>query len=205
MAVKAVNDTAGPNGLVPTLLMFGTFPRISSIFPPSPSIITRGEAIRKTMAEIHKLKAERQMINALTARNGPNVKNVLQLPLQSEVRVYREKRDWTGSYKLIAHNNDGTACIINVNGKITNFRVTSVRSYYRNEHTEIPSPVSDLSDDNSADEDCRPEPEKPTATIPRRRGRPPGSKNKPKIAIPVINITKEGWKAFITQKELENA
>jgi hypothetical protein len=29
MAVKAVNDTAGPDGLVPTLLVFGTFPRIS--------------------------------------------------------------------------------------------------------------------------------------------------------------------------------
>jgi hypothetical protein len=92
-----------------------------------------------------------------------------------------------------------------VNSKITNFRVTSVRPYYRNEHTEIPSSVSDPSDDDSANEDCRPEPERPTATIPRRRGRPPGSKNKPKIATPVINIMKEGWEAFITQKELENA
>ena len=26
MAVKAVNNTAGPNGLVPTLLVFGAFP-----------------------------------------------------------------------------------------------------------------------------------------------------------------------------------
>jgi hypothetical protein len=92
-----------------------------------------------------------------------------------------------------------------VNGKITNFRVTSVRPYYRDEHTEIPSPVSNPSDDDFADEDCRPEPERPTATIPRRRGRPPGSKNKPKIATPMINITKEGWEAFVTQKELEDA
>jgi hypothetical protein len=92
MAIKAVNDTAGPNGLVPTLLVFGIFPRISSTSPPSPSIIARGEAVRKTMAEIHKLKAERQVISALAARNGPNVEDVLQLPLQSEIRVYREKR-----------------------------------------------------------------------------------------------------------------
>lgn len=27
MAVKAVNDTAGPDGLVPTLLVFGAYPR----------------------------------------------------------------------------------------------------------------------------------------------------------------------------------
>ena len=26
MAVKAVNDTAGPNGLTPTLLVFGAYP-----------------------------------------------------------------------------------------------------------------------------------------------------------------------------------
>ncbi|KAI2634264.1 hypothetical protein GGS26DRAFT_553076 [Hypomontagnella submonticulosa] len=28
MAVKAVNDTAGPDGLVPTLLVFGAYPRL---------------------------------------------------------------------------------------------------------------------------------------------------------------------------------
>jgi hypothetical protein len=57
MAVKAVNDTAGPNGLVPILLVFGTFPRISHESPPLPSITARGEAMRKAMAEVHKLKA----------------------------------------------------------------------------------------------------------------------------------------------------
>ena len=29
MAVKVTNDTVGPDGLIPTLLVFGTFPRIS--------------------------------------------------------------------------------------------------------------------------------------------------------------------------------
>ena len=29
MATKAVNDTAGPDGIVPTLLVFGAFPRIT--------------------------------------------------------------------------------------------------------------------------------------------------------------------------------
>jgi hypothetical protein len=57
MAVKAVNNTAGPNGLVPTLLVFGIFPRISHELPPSSSITARGEAMRKAMAEVHKLKA----------------------------------------------------------------------------------------------------------------------------------------------------
>ena len=38
MAVKAVNDTTGPNGLVPTLLVYGAYPRISKLDPPAPSV-----------------------------------------------------------------------------------------------------------------------------------------------------------------------
>ncbi|XP_044722189.1 polyprotein [Hirsutella rhossiliensis] len=59
MAVKAVNDTAGPDGLVPTLLVFGAYPRINHDSPPSPPMIKRAEAIRKAMAALHQLPAER--------------------------------------------------------------------------------------------------------------------------------------------------
>jgi hypothetical protein len=110
MAVKAVNDTAGPNGLVPTLLVFGTYPCLSPSSPPSPSITARAAAVRKAMAEVRKFKAERQVAEALATRNGPSVAEVAQLPLQNEVRVWRENGGWTGSYKLIAHNNSGNAC-----------------------------------------------------------------------------------------------
>ena len=41
MAVKAVNDTAGPDGLVPTLLVFGAYPRMSELDLPAPSITQR--------------------------------------------------------------------------------------------------------------------------------------------------------------------
>lgn len=34
MAFKAVNDTAGPDGLVPTLFVFGAYPRIVIDLPP---------------------------------------------------------------------------------------------------------------------------------------------------------------------------
>jgi hypothetical protein len=57
MAVKAVNNIAGRNGLVPIFFVFGTFPRISHELPSLSSITARGEAMRKAMAEIHKLKA----------------------------------------------------------------------------------------------------------------------------------------------------
>ena len=41
MAVKAVNDTAGLDGLVPTLLVYGAYLRISNLDPPAPSIMDR--------------------------------------------------------------------------------------------------------------------------------------------------------------------
>ena len=55
MAVKAVNNTASPNRLVPTLLVYGAYPRISNLDPPTPSIIERAAIIRKVIAEIVKL------------------------------------------------------------------------------------------------------------------------------------------------------
>ena len=39
MAVKAVNNTASPNELVPTLLVYGAYPRIGKLDPPAPSIM----------------------------------------------------------------------------------------------------------------------------------------------------------------------
>jgi len=45
MAVKAINDTAGPNGLVPTLLVYGAYLRISNLGPPAPSITEQAAII----------------------------------------------------------------------------------------------------------------------------------------------------------------
>jgi hypothetical protein len=39
MAVKAINDTAGPNGLVPTLLVYRAYLRIGKLDPLAPSVI----------------------------------------------------------------------------------------------------------------------------------------------------------------------
>jgi hypothetical protein len=186
MAIKAINDIAGLNGLVFILLVFGAFPRISHILPPFPLMTARGKAIRKIMAEAYKLKAARQMANALAIRNGPNIEDVLRLPLMFEIRVYRENKSWSGPYKLIAYDGNRTECTVDVNGKNIRFRVTSVRPYYHNEHTAEPKPAktedSNDESDKPGDKNYRPkESEKPNTPKLRRRKRPPGSKNKPKV------------------------
>ena len=58
MAIKAINDTAGPNKLVPTLLVYGAYPKINKLDPPAPSITDQAATIRKAMAKIVKLQAK---------------------------------------------------------------------------------------------------------------------------------------------------
>jgi hypothetical protein len=58
MAIKAVNDTAGPNRLVPTLLVYRAYPQISNLDPFALSVTHRAAIIRKVMAEIVKLQAK---------------------------------------------------------------------------------------------------------------------------------------------------
>ena len=128
MAVKAVNDSAGPDGIIPTLLVFGAYPRITEDSIPSPSVTQRAEAIRKTTRKIRRLHAERQIKDALTMRNGPDIKAIRNLPIQSDVRVWREKNGWIGLFKLLA--SDGETCIIDMSYGPTNFRSTVVKSYY---------------------------------------------------------------------------
>ena len=92
MAVKAVNDSAGPDGIVPTLLVFGAYPRITELDPPSLSITHRAEAIQKATKEVREINARRQVNEALKMRNGPDTLPTLSLPINSDVRVWREKR-----------------------------------------------------------------------------------------------------------------
>ena len=87
MAVKAVNNTASPNGLLPTLLVYGAYLRISNLDPPTPSITERAAIIRKVMAEIVKLWGKQTINNALYHRNGPNTTLVYNLPLNSKVLI----------------------------------------------------------------------------------------------------------------------
>ena len=58
MVVKAINNTTSPNRLVPTLLVYGAYLRMSNLDPTAPSITERVAVIRKAMAEIVKLQTK---------------------------------------------------------------------------------------------------------------------------------------------------
>jgi hypothetical protein len=151
MAVKAVNDTAGPNGIVPTLLVFGAYPRINDLDAPSPDIVKRSEAIRKAMKEVRELHSKRQVSDALGMRNGPNTLPTLSLPLDSDVRVWREKDGWNGPFKLVA--TEGENCVVQLPLGPTKFRSTVVKPYCSEplEHSDSKGEDSSDSDDDTTD------------------------------------------------------
>ena len=52
MAVKAINDLAGPDGIIPTLLVFGVYLRITKMDALLLSVTKRAEAIRTATKEV---------------------------------------------------------------------------------------------------------------------------------------------------------
>jgi hypothetical protein len=90
IVVKAVNNIAGPNSLIITLLVFGAYSKMTKLDPLAPLILARAIAIRKAMAEITKLRARKSVNNALHYRNRPDTTPVYDLPLNFEVLVWRK-------------------------------------------------------------------------------------------------------------------
>ena len=134
IAFKVVNDTIGPNGLVATLLVFGAYPCIVTDFPPSASQQQRANAMTKAMSKLRKLKAQQRVQDALNARNGSDTIQTLPLALSlgSKVWIYREKKGWTGPFKVLGIA-DSDITVDTGNGPIT-FRNTHVKPYHR--HTK---------------------------------------------------------------------
>jgi hypothetical protein len=52
MVLKAVNNTAGLDGLVPTLLVFGAFLRVNMDLLPILLMLKRAEVIAKVMRDL---------------------------------------------------------------------------------------------------------------------------------------------------------
>jgi hypothetical protein len=210
MAFKALNDTAGPNGLVRTLLVFGAYPRIVESDAPSPTVAQRAVALRKAMDEVKKLRANRQVMDALNMRNGPRVDAIHDLPLNSPVLVWREGNTgqnghWSGPYNLIAM--DGESCTVDLPYGHTTFRSTSVKPFLvpkdnieeieldsRVEET-VPQPVPQSGPGSGPPLQPAPAPQ----PVKRGRGRPR------KYPLPDITAFLQGDGQFATSRQSEVA
>jgi hypothetical protein len=138
MAVKAVNDTAGPDGLVPTLLTFGAFPRMTAYEAPTPTIAERSRVLKLAMQEVRQARAEQQVKDALKQRNGPDRTALHDLAINSQVLVWREGKkagSWKGPFRLLFI--EGQTCQVEMPNGIKKFRTTSVKPYHQDNTQEI--------------------------------------------------------------------
>jgi hypothetical protein len=87
MIVKAINDTVDSDELVSTLLMFDAYPRMHAMNLSTSTISQRAMIIEKAMTEVRKIRAERQVANALNARNESIVTSTHDLLLNSDVLI----------------------------------------------------------------------------------------------------------------------
>jgi len=59
IAFKAINNSIGPNSLIPTLLVFKAYLHIVESDAPNPTVIKQVIALKKAIEEVKKLRAKR--------------------------------------------------------------------------------------------------------------------------------------------------
>jgi hypothetical protein len=92
MAIKAINNTAEPDGLIPTLLMFNTYPQITTTNTLSLMVTEHNKAITKAIKQITELHAKKQVTNALRQQNSLNINNTLNVLINKNVLVYKKDK-----------------------------------------------------------------------------------------------------------------
>jgi hypothetical protein len=81
IVIKTVNDLIGPDSIIPTLLVFRAYLRITNNSLLSPTTIKRTKTIRKTSNKVRKFYAKRHVDNILRIKNSFNITEILQLPI----------------------------------------------------------------------------------------------------------------------------
>ena len=87
MAFKAINNSIGPNNLIPTLLIFKAYPYIVESNIPNSIVVKQAAALKKAIEEIKKLKTKRQITDTLNMRNRPKTTVIYDLLLNSPILV----------------------------------------------------------------------------------------------------------------------
>ena len=87
MALKVLNNSIRPNRLVLTLLVFKAYPWIIKTNALLLIVAQRAVVLRKAMKEIRKLRALRQISDALNMRNEPRIDTVYNLLFNLKVLI----------------------------------------------------------------------------------------------------------------------
>ena len=128
LTIKAMNDTMGPNGLVPSLLVFGALPRFPAIANNLANQRDRMETLQMAKDEMEQIVAEQRLKTALISKLPTSVRE--EFNVGDNVLVYREKQKpfkWTGPFPITKV--DGKQIYTNRNGKIAQHSRHQVKHY----------------------------------------------------------------------------
>jgi len=127
MAVAAMNQIAGPRGLVPTLLVFGVLPRTPITPLPLPVQRERMEAMATARKEMEAQVAKARVAAALTTSVPAAAGRVLTPGEQ--VLVYREPpvHEWVGPYTVVTQQDK--VVWLAADGHLRQFSVDKVKPY----------------------------------------------------------------------------
>lgn len=102
VAVKSHNDSSGLNGLVPTLLVFGAFPRlpVRTGAEDLPSNTARARMRQTAMAEFNKAIDEMRLV-ATEKCQAPSASDSL-FPGDAVLVWYKKSKKWEGPYPLVS-------------------------------------------------------------------------------------------------------
>ena len=127
IAVRVMNDTAGPNGLVPTLLVFGILPRIPLIPTQLPSQVARFKVMKEARTEMMRIVAKSKLKTALKG-NVPSASS-RDLRAGDSVLVYREPpiNKWVGPFEVI--NIDKKMAHLDYNGELKLYAIDKLKRY----------------------------------------------------------------------------
>ncbi len=90
MSFKVLNDSIELDDLVPTLLVFEAYPRMTESDASSPTITQRVIVMKKAMNEIKRFMTIRRINDALNIRNESSTASLHDLSLNVSVLIFRE-------------------------------------------------------------------------------------------------------------------
>ena len=129
LAVQGLNNTAGSDGLIPTLLVFGMVPKIPignlEHIPP-----TQRELFQalETLGEKWK-SSSLSNVSSLQQSHGVNKSKAFDIPIGSKILIYREKpKKWKGPYTLVSYDVYKTVEVL-INGEKFPFSTTVVKKF----------------------------------------------------------------------------
>ena len=127
MATKAVNNTVGPEGLCPTILVFGALPKPARN-SLTPTQVQRAVAIENAMKEVSSIQAKTRVQFGLRYKGpvGQERDDLDKLFPGAKVLVYRNNPNlWDGPFTFIDRVGE-TVCIQTPRGRKI-FRTTAVK------------------------------------------------------------------------------